>query len=55
MGGRRERRRATFENLPDDMDFVMRKLNALIDHTGLPDDEGEDEDLLDESTASVEP
>ena len=52
---RRERKRSTLENLPDDMDFVMRKLNALIDHTGLQDDdedEEEEEGLLDESTSA---
>lgn len=44
----RERRRVTMHNLPDDMDYVLAKLSQLIEHTGLPEDEGEDEDLLGE-------
>eukprot|EP00527_Entomoneis_sp_CCMP2396_P001188 CAMPEP_0198151638 /NCGR_PEP_ID=MMETSP1443-20131203/56401_1 /TAXON_ID=186043 /ORGANISM="Entomoneis sp., Strain CCMP2396" /LENGTH=45 /DNA_ID= /DNA_START= /DNA_END= /DNA_ORIENTATION= len=43
-------------NLPDNMDYVMRKLNTLSHHVGLPDDE-EDELLGDdeEDKSTLEP
>ena len=41
---RREKRRAVMEDLPEDMEFLMTKVIALIDHTGLPDEDDEDSD-----------
>lgn len=38
----RERKRLTQENLSDDMDFIKAKLAALIEHTGLPEDDDEE-------------
>lgn len=40
----RERRRLTMKALPDDLAYLKAKLNALIEHTGLPDDEEDDEE-----------
>lgn len=49
----RERKRVTMKELPDDMDYVKSKIAALIEHTGLvDDDEGEEND--DEPEAEVE-
>lgn len=39
----RQRRREAFDSLPDDMEFLKAKVDALIDHTGLPDDEEEED------------
>lgn len=36
---KRQRRNDAFETLPDDMEFLKKKVDALIDHTGLPDEE----------------
>ena len=40
----RERRRLTMKELPDDLTYLKSKINALIEHTGLPDDEEDDEE-----------
>ncbi|CAB9515344.1 Sodium-dependent phosphate transport protein 2B [Seminavis robusta] len=37
----RERRRETMDTLPDDMEFLKARVSALIDHTGMPDEEAE--------------
>ena len=41
---RREKRRAVMEDLPEDMEFLMTKVMALIDHTALPEDDDEDDE-----------
>jgi len=44
--GTYERKRVMYSTLPDDIDYLKSKVGALIDHTGLPDDEeaqGEEE------------
>ena len=38
----RERRRVVMKELPDDMEYLKAKMDALIAHTGLPEDEIED-------------
>jgi len=35
----RERKRVAIRDLPDDMEYLKAKVAAIIDHTGLPDDE----------------
>jgi len=40
---RREVRRVTMKELPEDMVFLKAKLAALIEHTGLPEDAGMEE------------
>lgn len=32
------------QNLPEDMEFLKKKVDQLIDHTGLPEDEADDEE-----------
>ena len=39
----REFRRQTNKDLPEDMQYLKAKMRALIEHTGLPDDAGEEE------------
>ena len=41
---RREKRRSVMEDLPEDMEFLMTKVMALIDHTGLPDESDDSEE-----------
>jgi len=48
---RRELKRETYETLPEDMAFLKAKISALVDHTGMPEDEEEDEDV--EKTAGA--
>jgi sodium-dependent phosphate cotransporter len=38
---KRERQRVAMEDLPDDMEYLKSKLSALVEHTGLPEDEEE--------------
>ena len=45
----RERTRVTIRDLPDDMDYLKAKMAKLIEHTGLPDDEDDDEKDTDEA------
>jgi len=40
---RRELKRATMQDLPEDMVYLKAKLAALIEHTGLPEDAGVEE------------
>ena len=40
----RERKRITIRDLPDDMDYLKAKMAALIEHTGMPDDDNEEGD-----------
>jgi len=40
----RQRRKTTFQHLPDDMDYLKSEIAKLKDHTGLPDEE-EDKDV----------
>lgn len=40
---KREFRRTTVQELPEDMQYLKAKMRALIEHTGLPDDAGEEE------------
>jgi sodium-dependent phosphate cotransporter len=49
----RERKRLVIEELPDDMVFLKAKVTALIEHTGLPVDE-EDEEGDDEAVKADE-
>ncbi|KAL7561531.1 hypothetical protein ACA910_022685 [Epithemia clementina (nom. ined.)] len=39
----RERRRVALQDLPDTLDYMMDKISALIEHTGLPDDDENDD------------
>ena len=41
--GNRERKRLVMEELPDDMVYLKAKMTALIEHTGLPVDEEDEE------------
>jgi len=42
-----ERKRVMYQTLPDDLDYLKAKVGALVDHTGLPDDEegGQEEEV----------
>ena len=53
---RREKRRSVMADLPDDMEFLMTKVMALIEHTDLPDDDdeqGDDEEEIGNSYVQV--
>jgi sodium-dependent phosphate cotransporter len=53
---RRERVRLTMKDLPDDMEFLKAKVTALMEHTGLPDDDeehGETDKIKDEDEEEV--
>lgn len=39
----RERRRKTIHALPDDIEYLKRKLTLLLEHTGLPDENCDEE------------
>jgi len=39
----RERKRVMMRELPDDMDYLKSKVSALIEYTGLPVDDDDDE------------
>lgn len=61
--GNRQARNAAVRELPKDMVYLKKKIAALADHTGLPEDEEEDEDvdsgdeeegLLAEKTKAIE-
>mmetsp|Transcript_595 Transcript_595/g.1402 ORF Transcript_595/g.1402 Transcript_595/m.1402 type:complete len:593 (-) Transcript_595:139-1917(-) len=39
----RERKRVAIRDLPDDMEYLKAKMVAIIEHTGLPDDDNKDE------------
>lgn len=43
---KRQRRNDAFETLPDDMEFLKKKVAALLDHTGLPEDDDEESKAL---------
>ena len=48
---RREKKRLTNQSLPEDMEYLKSRMSALIDHTGLPEDElfdEEDDEKVDE-------
>jgi sodium-dependent phosphate cotransporter len=47
----RQRRREVMESLPDDMEYLKAKITALVDHTGLPEEE-EDIDVEAEAEAT---
>jgi len=50
----RERRRVTLRDLPDNMEYVMATLQALVEHTELPlSDESEDEEESDEEATKA--
>lgn len=40
----RQRKQEAIKNLPDDMEVLKRKIQILIDHTGAPEDDEEDEE-----------
>jgi sodium-dependent phosphate cotransporter len=40
----RERKRVIMKDLPDDMDYIKAKLARLSEHTGLPEEEEDEED-----------
>jgi sodium-dependent phosphate cotransporter len=40
---KRERQRVTLQDLPDDMEYLKTKMTALVEHTGLPEDEEDEE------------
>ena len=42
--GNRQARHIAVTSLPKDMEYLKKKVNALADHTGLPEDEEEDEE-----------
>ena len=42
--GKRQAQHAAVVALPKDMEYLKKKVNALVDHTGLPDDEEEEDD-----------
>merc|ERR1712137_1401073 len=50
----RERKRVTIRDLPDDMDYLKLKMAALIDHTGLPEDEEDKEAHAEEEDVKEE-
>jgi len=39
----RQRKNTAVKALPDDMEYLKAKIAALSEHTGLPDDEDEEE------------
>ena len=41
----RQRKQEAIKALPDDMDALKRKIQILMDHTGAPDDDEEEEDV----------
>lgn len=45
----RERKRVAIRDLPDDMEYLKAKMAAVIEHTGLPDDDEEKDEKLQES------
>jgi hypothetical protein len=40
--GTRQARNAAVRSLPKDMEYLKKKVSALIDHTGLPEEEEEE-------------
>jgi sodium-dependent phosphate cotransporter len=49
----RQRHREAVHALPDDMEFLKAKITALVDHTGLPEEE-QDKDIEADIAKSVE-
>jgi len=50
----RERRRVTLRDLPDNMEYVMATLQALVEHTALPlSDESDDEEESEEEATKT--